>query len=151
ALLGSNIGGQINVASRSGSNVLHGSAYEYLRNEAFNAKDYFATTQTPYKQHIFGFSLGGALVKNKHFFFGTYERYERHVADTFKNFRPTPLLLSFIPGGPAFGFLRESLDAAFPPADAGFDPTQPLAEYTITLPDILSDHIFLVRTDHELT
>ncbi len=42
-LLGSNTGGQINVTSRSGGNAIHGSAYEYLRNEAFNAKDYFST------------------------------------------------------------------------------------------------------------
>lgn len=150
-LVGTSTGGQINVTSRTGTNELHGSAFEYFRNEALNARDFFAPEKTPFRQHIYGFSLGAPIVKDKHFVYGTYERYQRDIDVTITNFRPTPLLLSQIPGGPVFGFLREALDAAYPPATPGFDPTQLLAEFTTTLPRILRDHIFLIRTDHQLT
>jgi hypothetical protein len=150
-LAGTSTGGQINAASRSGGNEIHGSAFEYLRNEALNARDFFANGKPPFRQHIYGFSVGAPIVKDKHFIFGTYERYQRDIQVTFTSFRPTPLLLSQIPGGSGFGNLREALDAAFPPANPGFDPTRPLAEFTTTLPRILRDHIFLIRTDHQIT
>jgi hypothetical protein len=151
ARLGSSTGGQIAVTTRTGTNRIHGSAYEYMRHEGLNATDFFAQEKPSFRQHIYGGSLGGPLASNKHFIFGSYERYQRDIGVTFTNFRPTPLLLSQIPGGPAFGFLREALDAAFPPATPGFDPTQLLAEFTTTLPRVLRDHIFTIRTDHELT
>lgn len=63
----------INVVTRSGNNELHGSLFEYLRNSATDARNYFAQDVTPFRRNQFGGSLGGPVVKNKLFFFGDYQ------------------------------------------------------------------------------
>ncbi len=78
AELGTGTGGQINVVTKSGGNKFHGSAFEYLRNSALDASNFFDNivgTKTPLKLNQFGGSLGGPLVKDKLFFFGSYEGY----------------------------------------------------------------------------
>jgi Carboxypeptidase regulatory-like domain/TonB dependent receptor len=68
-------GAVVNLITKSGTNEFHGSLYEYLRNDALDARDFFATTgQKPeYRQNQFGGSVGGPIRKNKTFFFGDYE------------------------------------------------------------------------------
>ncbi len=76
ASFGRNAGGQINVITRSGANQFSGSAYEFVRNDALNARNHFAPTDEPapdYSRHQFGGSLGGPLVPNHTFFFADYE------------------------------------------------------------------------------
>lgn len=65
--------GVVSVALKSGTNQLHGSAFEFIRNAAVDAKNLFATYQPPYKRNQFGGSLGGAAIKNRTFLFGDYE------------------------------------------------------------------------------
>jgi len=65
--------GVISVALKSGTNRLHGSAYEFLRNDAFDARNYFATRNPKLRQNQFGGTLGGPIIKNKTFFFFSYE------------------------------------------------------------------------------
>jgi hypothetical protein len=90
---GSVIGGVINVVTTSGTNDLHGSAFEYVRNAAFDARPYFlpaSTAKPSYSQNEFGGVVGGPVLipklyngKNKTFFFGSYQgfRYSQ-TADT---------------------------------------------------------------------
>ncbi len=61
---------------RSGTNAWHGNAYDYVKNDYFNARDYFDTTgkATRIDSNNYGFSTGGALIKNKTFLFGGWER-----------------------------------------------------------------------------
>ncbi len=66
-------GGVVNVLTRSGTNAFHGSAYDYLRNNDLNSRNYFNSTITPLKQNQFGATIGGPLVRDKAFFFGSYE------------------------------------------------------------------------------
>ncbi len=66
-------GGVVNVITRSGSNQFHGLLYDYLRNNALNSRNFFNTTITPLKQNQFGANLGGPIVHDKAFFFGSYE------------------------------------------------------------------------------
>lgn len=67
-------GGIINVVTKSGTNELHGSAFEFLRNTAFDAKNFFSPSVEPYRQNQFGGTLGGPLSKkNKLFFFVDYQ------------------------------------------------------------------------------
>jgi len=69
-------GAQVNVVSRAGGNRLHGSVYEYLRNEAFDARNFFdpAGQEIPqYRRNQFGVSVGGPIVKDRTFFFAGYE------------------------------------------------------------------------------
>ncbi len=70
-------GGVINAITRSGSNSIHGSAYEFFRNDALDARNFFNGTKPPLRRNQFGGSLGGPIIKNKTFFFADYERIRR--------------------------------------------------------------------------
>ena len=73
------VGGIVNVVTRSGSNVLHGSAYEYLQNSATNARSLLQADPLPFalRQNQFGGTLSGPLKKDKAFFFLNYEGVRR--------------------------------------------------------------------------
>jgi len=76
ASFGRNAGAQVNVISKSGTNALHGTLYEFHRNAAFDARNYFAPADQPDPKYIrnqFGFSLGGPLRRDRTFLFGDYE------------------------------------------------------------------------------
>lgn len=66
-------GAVVNVTLRSGTNELHGSIFEYLRNDALNARSFFSATKPPFKTNQFGGTLGGPILRNKAFFFGDYQ------------------------------------------------------------------------------
>jgi hypothetical protein len=70
---GNYTGGIINVVTKSGTNKLHGEAFEFLRNTAFDARNYFSLQRDPYQQNQFGGTLGGPIVKDKVFFFTDYQ------------------------------------------------------------------------------
>ena len=63
----------INVVTKSGTNDFHGSAFEYLRNNATDANNYFAPDSTPFRRNQFGGAIGGPIRKNKLFFFADYQ------------------------------------------------------------------------------
>ncbi len=73
AAYGNATGGIVNVVSKSGSDHIHGSAFEYLRNYSLDARNYFASSPDPLKQNQFGGSFGGPILKNKLFYFGSYQ------------------------------------------------------------------------------
>jgi hypothetical protein len=76
ASFGRNAGGQFNVVVKSGTNRLHGTAYEFLRNRALDARNFFAPGSEPspaYQRHQFGASAGGPLVRDRTFWFADYE------------------------------------------------------------------------------
>src|SRR5262245_16696112 len=73
-------GGQINVISRSGTNTFHGSAFYSGQNEKWNARNFFSTAQQPVGTfNQYGGTLGGPILRNKAFFFGTYEGYRENI------------------------------------------------------------------------
>ena len=63
----------VNVVTKGGTNEYHGTLYEFLRNEFFDARPYFADRKSPLKLNQFGGALGGPIKQNKLFFFGNYE------------------------------------------------------------------------------
>lgn len=76
AHLGRNSGGQITVAIKQGTNDLHGTAYEFLRNDRMDARNFFSGPDDPVptlRRHQFGATAGGPLVRNRAFFFASYE------------------------------------------------------------------------------
>ncbi len=73
ASFGRNAGGQINIVSKSGTNALHGSVYEFFRNGAMDSPNRFANGDPDYRRNQFGASAGGALKKNTTFFFVDFE------------------------------------------------------------------------------
>src|SRR6202171_3789025 len=66
-------GGVVNVVTKSGSNELHGSGFEFLRNTALDARNFFSPERSFYRQYQFGGTLGGPIRKNKLFVFGDYQ------------------------------------------------------------------------------
>lgn len=70
---GRTAGGVINAITRSGTNQIHGDAYEFLRNSALDARNFFDTTIPPFRRNQFGGSAGGPIQKDKTFFFADYE------------------------------------------------------------------------------
>ena len=67
-------GGAVNIVTKSGTNEFHGSVFEFLRNGAMNARNFFAAKQDLLKRNQFGFTAGAPVRKNKLFLFGSYQR-----------------------------------------------------------------------------
>ncbi len=66
-------GGIVNIVTKSGTNDIHGTAFEFLRNGVLNARNFFAPAQDTLKRNQFGGTIGGPIVRNKLFYFGTYQ------------------------------------------------------------------------------
>lgn len=73
-------GAQINIVTASGTNALHGDTYEFLRNSALDARNYFDLPQIPhFERNVFGGSLGGPIKKDKTFLFANYEGFRQSL------------------------------------------------------------------------
>jgi hypothetical protein len=128
-------GAVINVVTKSGTNEFHGTAFDFLRDRRYNANDFINTIQTPprvkgpYHFDQYGFSLGGPIVPEKHFFFANYDG-QRNSIDN-------PVLLgiaaSAVPS-----------DAA---SQAGYSKIVALSN---TYQKTQNQDVFLLKTDHEL-
>ena len=96
---GRNSGAIVNMVTKSGTNNFHGSVYEYFRNNALDARNYFnvmndPTTGAPLAQNQFhnnqfGGSVGGPIIKDKTFFFTSYEGQRESMGLSFENYVPT--------------------------------------------------------------
>jgi hypothetical protein len=80
ATYGNATGGVANVVTKSGTDQFHGDVFEFLRNYAMDAKNYFADSPNPLKQNQFGGTLGGPILKGKLFFFGSYQGTRQNTA-----------------------------------------------------------------------
>ncbi len=80
AAYGKRDGAQISIVTESGTNHLHGDAYEFLRNSFFDARNYFDQSRIPeFQRNNFGAALGGPLRRDKLFLFGNYEGYRQNL------------------------------------------------------------------------
>ncbi len=82
AEFGNALGSTTNIITRSGTNQVHGTLWEFLRNDALDANNYFAQTKEPLKQNQFGATVGGPLKRDKTFFFGFYEGFRNRQGET---------------------------------------------------------------------
>jgi hypothetical protein len=113
-------GGTINLVIKSGSNQFHGDAFEFLRNSALDAKNFFDSPTRaipPFKMNQFGGTLGGPIRKDRTFFFADYQGKRELQAQTFISTLPSPALK-------AGNFSGQSL-VIFDPATTRSDPTSP--------------------------
>src|SRR3954453_16697585 len=128
-------GAVINVVTKSGTNEFHGTAFDFLRDRRYNANDYINTIQTPprvkgpYHFDQYGFSLGGPIVAEKHFFFANY--------DAQRNSIDNPILLGVAAS-------QVPSDAA---SQAGY---QKVLAQAATYQKTQNQDVFLLKTDHEL-
>lgn len=132
---GRTAGGIVNQVIKSGSNSVHGSAFEFLRNDAVNARNYFLPSVTPYKRNTFGATIGGPIVRDRTFFFAAYQGTRRHegvnspISQTLSPDERSGNFSDVFTGTPICGADAQVSD---PPYDSGqlFDPTQPLSSVT---------------------
>lgn len=80
ATYGNATGGLVNAVTKSGTDKIHGDVFEFLRNYDMDAKNYFATSPNPLKQNQFGGTIGGPVVKDKLFYFGSYQGTRQNTA-----------------------------------------------------------------------
>ena len=92
---GMHSGGEVSAVTKSGTNAFHGDLFEFARNGAFNARDFFATKTDGLKRNQFGGTIGGPIVKNKMFFFAGYQGTTiRQTPINNVTFVPTPQMLA---------------------------------------------------------
>ena len=134
---GTGTGGQVSVITKSGGNDFHGSVFEYLRNDRFDAPNYFdshaqrrrqrdrrARPKSPLKQNQFGGSIGGPIVKDRAFFFGSYEGYRLDAGMNFVE--AVPSAAAWARAVPAVAALRSGFlapGAVILPGRVGRTPT----------------------------
>jgi hypothetical protein len=82
-------GAFMNIITKSGTNSFHGTAYEFLRNNALDATTYFQSSVTPLNQNQYGFTVGGPVLKNRVFLFGSWEELKQKTS-SYINSIPVP-------------------------------------------------------------
>ena len=121
---GGGMGGQVHLVSKSGSNQFHGGVFEYLRNNAFDARTIFDGPKlAPFRLNQFGGNMGGPIKANKLFFFGNYEGLRQRQSSVYTYNVPSPALRDrVIAGAPNLQSLIEAYPlGARPTKDANVD------------------------------
>jgi hypothetical protein len=91
---GRSAGAVLNATTKSGTNSLHGTVWEFFRNDKLDASDFFDKTKSRLRQNQFGASVGGRIIKDKLFFFGDYEGLRRVQGQALTGNVPTPTEVS---------------------------------------------------------
>ena len=112
AQLGARAGANVNVATKGGTNEFHGGVFHFLRNDNFDATDFFAAQKPEFTQNQFGANVGGPIVSNRTFFFVSYEGFRTRRGQNRFSIVPTTSQV----GGDL------SVDHTGAPAPAIFDP-----------------------------
>ena len=143
--MGRGAGGQLMLSTRSGTNQFHGALFDYLRNDKLNANDWFANRsglpRAAMRTNDFGGTLGGALKRNRTFFFASFEGLRLDepttettpVPSTFARVFATPRVAAFFSGFPL---------------PNGFSLGQNLAAYTANVPKLADVDTSALRLDH---
>jgi hypothetical protein len=125
---GSTPGGQIAVASKSGSNTLHGSLFEYVRNSIFDARQFVDTLnplKPPFRLNQFGGGLGGPIVRDRSFFYLNYEGLRQTLGQTLVGFVPSDAVRSRAATAPALA----PIIAAFPESPIAYQGSSTVSEF----------------------
>jgi hypothetical protein len=93
AQYGRTSGGVVNAVTNTGTNSLHGSVYEFVRNSVLDGSNYFDVTKPPFTRNQFGASAGGPIKKGRAFYFGDYEGVRQNQGVTQISFVPSPAAL----------------------------------------------------------
>jgi Carboxypeptidase regulatory-like domain/TonB-dependent Receptor Plug Domain/TonB dependent receptor len=149
ASYGRTSGGVINSITRSGTNELHGSAYEFLRNSALDARNFFDTTSSspPFRRNQFGADAGGPVVKSKLFLFGDYEGIRQLLSTTTVDIVPSAAART---GNLTTGTVR--VDPSVEPYLALYPlPNSPVegdtGNFTLATPQNTNEDFFTSRSD----
>jgi hypothetical protein len=151
AEFGRNFGGQINVLTKSGTNTVRGSAYEFHRNDAMDAANYFDVSGKPdFARNQFGGSIGGPLRRERLFYFVSYEGLRENLGKTISSFVPdNDARRGILPDGPVTinSGVRPYLDAI--PVANGPVVGGGLATHTFAFDQTLDQDFFQGRVDYQ--
>jgi hypothetical protein len=148
-------GGQISIVTKSGANQFHGTAFDYVRNEIFDARNYFdrpPLIKPPLRQNDFGGVLGGPIIKDKTFFFLSYEGLRLRLPQTAQGVFFTGSARAAV--APVFQPIVKALPLPTgPPIDPTCDNvTNPcLAKLTAAYSNPSNLNATSIRVDHSLT
>jgi hypothetical protein len=149
---GRNYGGQINILTKSGTNTVRGSAYEFHRNDALDASNYFDVSGKPdFQRNQFGGSLGGPITQNRLFYFAGYEGLRENLGKTITSFVPdNDARRGILPSGPVTisDIVRPYLDAI--PLATGPSIGGGLAPHTFAFDQTLDQDLFQGRVDYQV-
>ena len=144
---GGAVGGQVNMLTRSGTNVFHGSLFENFQNDAMLARDPFlpaAQDKPPVRFNQYGGSLGGAVIKNRVFFFTAYEGYRETFGVTLTGTVPTQQLRDRILAALPIPETKIVMDT-FPAPNEAINAD--IGRIVIAKPRTRSDNTLLVKGD----
>ncbi len=108
----SQAGGALNATTKSGSNQFHGALFEFMRDDRFDARNFFARETEELKRHQFGGTIGGPMLRNRTFFFASYEGMRERQGLVFNNIVPS----TAIRAGNFNGIGQDDLRSADAPA-----------------------------------
>jgi hypothetical protein len=160
---GKTSGGVVNAVTHSGTNQFHGSVYEFLRNSALDARNFFDSDIAPFRRNQFGGSAGGPIRKDRTFVFGDYEGIRQSLGLTSVVVVPSPAArsgqLCSQPGTPpACTPTTVTVDPAVRPFFALFAlPNGPiigngdLGVYSVPEQQIVNENFFTTRVDHKFS
>lgn len=166
AEFGGSTGGTVNLQTKAGTNQLHGSAYEFFRNDDLDALNYFQTSRQGYHQNQFGGTVGGPVLKDKLFFFGLYDGYRETQAATnfstlptaaelggdFSALLPTTVIYDPTTYNAATGAIQPFPNNVIPTADLNQGVISTLKTYLpATLPTSATANNFVNNASHSLT
>jgi carboxypeptidase family protein/TonB-dependent receptor-like protein len=156
ASYGKKSGGQVNVVTRSGTNQLHGSAFEFLRNEIFDARNFFdAEGAPPLRQNNYGVAVGGPIKHDKTFFFSNLEEYRERRTTTLV--APVPSLAlrqGLLPDGSRVTInpgVQPILNLYPLPSPNGRDFGDGTAQAITAAGGVVNDNYILGRVDHNFS
>jgi len=160
-------GGVINAVTKSGTNQFHGNIYEFHRNSALDARNFFDQEEVPaFKRNQFGFTLGGPITPDKTFFFGGYEGFRERLLNSEVSPVPNDLAIQgLIPlgrGGACSGEIRNGLCFVgvapeiqpyldLYPAANGQDNGDGTAEFIWPANRPTNEDYFMVKVDHQFS
>lgn len=153
-------GGVINSVSKSGTNSIHGTVFEFLRNSALDARNFFdpGKNPPPFKRNQYGFSIGGPIAKDRTFFFGTYEALKERLATTSTLNVPNQRAREgFIPDGPGGAErayvlhpqIKKYLDAF--PLPNGRINNNGTGDFITSNSQPTDENFFTIKVDHQLS
>jgi len=149
---GRNSGSVVNIVTKSGSNKIHGSGFEFFRNSALDARNFFNTDshKSVFQNNNFGASLGGPIVKEKTFFFGAYEGQRERVGSDFLLQVPTQsqiqLARNIAMGVNPGGVINPALDAIL-----AFYPKSNVSQIPGVVRDKNDGNNLIAKIDENLT
>jgi hypothetical protein len=143
---GQTVGAVINYISKSGTNEFHGAVFEFFRHDKLDARNYFnpaPNAKPTIRLNQFGGVLGGPVVRDKLFFFGSYEAVRQRTGPTFNVFVPTAAFRATLPA------VLQPVVNQLPLPNGAVSPAEPrLARYTTTLKNELTENASMVKIDY---